>query len=190
MDSILTTPSRCAMPPTRYDVVPTDPIAGDPNRQEATLPVRVILPRPHPADVVFAPIQANRISHAEGGIDVNRIGTPPIAYGDIALLAVFEDHSAETTYLLIYPKEHERPYQCDANRIVFGDFPGTQATSAVASLRLFCGWLARRHTALRVDPPTAAFIQGRPPAILEIDPVRYTTMLGKALARMAADPVP
>ncbi|MDJ0722602.1 MAG: hypothetical protein QNJ04_13285, partial [Desulfobacterales bacterium] len=82
-----------------------------------------------------------------------------------------------------------RPYLCDANRIVFSDFPGTQATSVVASLRLFCGLVARQHTALRVDPPTAGFLEGRPPAILEIDPVRHATILGKGLVRMSADPV-
>ena len=38
-------------------------------------------------------------------------------------------------------------------------------------------------------PPTAGFIEGRPPAILEIDVDRYTTMLGKTLIAMAAAPV-
>ncbi|MDJ0889140.1 MAG: hypothetical protein QNI89_17690 [Desulfobacterales bacterium] len=172
---------------------PSRPVSSDGRRHASAaasdLAVRVISPRAHPADVAFAPIQANRITHAEGGIDVNRIDTPPIPYGAIALLAVYEDPEDEKKYLLVFIKDQKRAYRCDANRIVFSDFPGTQATSVIASLRLFLEWIASRHAALRVDPSTAGFIEGRPPAILEIDPVRYTTMLGKALSAMAADPV-
>ncbi len=155
----------------------------------SNLPVRVISPRPHPADVTFAPIQANRITHAEGGIDVNRIDTPPIGYGAIALLAAYQDHETEKNYVLVFRADLKRPYRCDADRIVFGEFPGTQATSVVASLRLFLKWIARQQAALRVAPPTAGLIEGRPPAILEIDLVRYATMLGRTLIAMAADPV-
>ncbi len=169
------------------------PAAADGRRPGAAvdldLPVRVISPRSHPADVAFAPIQANRITHAEGGIDVNRIDTPPITYRAISLLAVYADPEAEQTYVLIFRKNQKRPFSCDADRIVFSDFAATRTTSVNASLRLFIGWIACRHTALRVDPPTAGFFGGRPPAILEIDPVRYTTMLGKTLISMAGPAV-
>ncbi len=173
---------------------PSDRLAPADSRRPGSattpaLPVRVISPRPQPADVSFAPIQANRISQAEAGIDVNRIDTPPITFGAIDLIAVYEDREAEKIYLLVFRKKQKRPFVCDANRVVYSEFPGTQATSVVASLRRFCGFIARQHTTLRVDPPTAAFLEGRPPAALEIDPVRYMTTLGKSLIRMAADPV-
>ena len=172
---------------------PAQPAPADGRRPGAAvdpdLPVRIISPRSHPADVAFAPIQANRITHAEGGIDVNRINTPPLTCRDISLLAVYADPEAEQTYVLIFNNNQKRPYSCDADRIVFSDFAAAQATSVNASLRLFIEWIACRHTALRVDPPTAGFFEGRPPAILEIDPVRYTTMLAKALISMAGPAV-
>jgi hypothetical protein len=177
------TPASPGRTPPAPDEVAT------PARDAAEHPVRVIITPPRPAEVVFAPIQANRVTGAPDGIDVNRIDTPPIAFRDIALLAAYEDHEAEKIYLLIYKQGQKRPYQCDANRVIYTDFPGTKATSAIASLRLFINHVARHHHALRVDQPTAGFLNGRPPAILEIDRVRYTTMIGTALLAMAAPPV-
>ena len=150
--------------------------------------IRVISPRPQPADIAFAPIQANRITHVPGGIDINRIDTAPIEYDAIALSAVYENQEKDQIHVLIFRQDLHRPYQCDANRIAYNEFPGIQATSVIASLRLFLQLVAREHPSLRVDPPTAGFLVGRPPAILEIDPVKYTTMLGKTLLAMAAKP--
>ena len=172
---------------------PEVPVAADGDTEtvgDATdLNIRVISPRPRPADVAFAPIQANRITPAPGGIDVNRIDTPPIAYHAVALLAAYKDHEAEKIYVLIFQQGAKRPYQCDANRIVYNDFPDTKATSVISSLRLFFQMVARQHPALRVDPPTAEFLIGRPPAILEMDLVKYTTRLGETLSTLTADPV-
>ncbi len=188
--SLAHTGAICRLVPGRD---PATPVAADGNPQTASdatdLNIRVISPRPQPADVAFAPIQANRITPAPGGIDVNRIDTPPIAYDAIALLAAYEDHEAEKIYVLIFQNGAKRPYQCDANRIVFNDFPDTKATSVIASLRLFFQMVARHHPALRVDPPTAGFLVGRPPAILEMDRVKYTTMLGKTLSTLTVKPV-
>ena len=143
--------------------------------------LRVLSPPSRPADVNFAPIQANRISRAAEGIDLNRIDTPPLKFGDIALLAAYEDPEAETICLLVFRQGQKRPYGCEANRIVFTDFPGTKATGALESLRLFMQFVGQQHPALYVDRPTAHFLGGRPPAILDIDLVKYTTTLGEAL---------
>jgi hypothetical protein len=177
------TPASPGQAPPSSDDVET------PARNAADRTIRVIITPPRPAEVGFAPIQANRVTGAPNGIDVNRIDTPPIAFKDIALLAAYEDHAAEKIYLLIYKESQKRPYQCDANRVIYTDFPGTKATSVIASLRRFMRHVARHHHALRVDQPTAGFLNGRPPAILEIDRVRYTTMIGAALLAMAAAPV-
>ena len=190
IQSLADTGAICRLVPGRHPKSP-DAAAGNPKPEgDATdLNIRVITPRPQPADVAFAPIQANRITPAPGGIDVNRIDTPPIAFDAVVLLAAYEDHEAEKIYVLIFRHGAKRPYQCDANRIVFNDFPDTKATSVIASLRLFFQLVARQHPALRVDPPTAGFLVGRPPAILEMDLVRYTTMLGKTLSALTANPV-
>lgn len=151
---------------------------------------KVISPSPRPADVAYSPIQANRITGAPAAIDVNRIDTPPIALEAIALLAAYEDHAAGKTYLLVFCTNQKRPYQCDANRIIYADFPGTKATGVIASLRLFIRFVGRRHRGLYVDPSTAGFLEGRPPAILEIERGRLTTMIGAHLASLPARPVP
>ncbi|MBL0714875.1 MAG: hypothetical protein JJV98_14365 [Desulfosarcina sp.] len=156
----------------------------------ADLKERVIYPPPHPADVAFAPIQANRITGAPQGIDLNRIDTPPIAFEDIASLGIYEDHEEEKVFVLVFRRGQKRPYQCDANRVVFTDFPGTKATSVIASLRRFVGFIAQRHLSLRLDPGTAEFLKGRPPAILDIDLIKFTTTMGQALLSMATTPVP
>lgn len=157
-------------------------VTGTPLPDGADRAMRIISPPLQPADVAYAPIQANRISGAPGGLDVNRIDTPPIRFEALALLGVHQAADADKVFLLIFRQGQKRPYLCDANRINFSDFPGTKATSVTASLRHFVRFAGQHHPALCLDPPTAAFLKGRPPAILEIDLVRFTTTMAKALA--------
>ncbi len=149
---------------------------------------QIIAPPRQPADVAFAPIPANRISGAPGGLDVNRIDTPPIRFEALALVCVHQAADADNLFILIFRHGQNRPYLCDANRVVFSDFPGTKATSVTASLRRFVRFAGQHHPALCLDAPTAEFLQGRPPAILEIDLVRFTTTMAKALASKGGDP--
>ena len=170
-------------------LVPAKPASiGKPAKAIGAVPVddadralRTIAPPLQPADVAYAPIQANRISGAPGGLDVNRIDTPPIRFEALALLCVHQADDADNVFILIFRLGQKRPYLCDANRIIFSDFPGTKATSVTASLRHFVRFAGRHHPALCLDPPTAEFLQGRPPAVLEIDLVRFTTTMAKAL---------
>jgi hypothetical protein len=171
-------------------LVPTKPasirkpsqVIGAAPVDDANLPLRIIAPPLRPADVAYAPIQANRISGVPGGLDVNRIDTPPIRFEALGLLGVHQTDDADKVFILIFCLGQKRPYLCDANRIIFSDFPGTKATSVTASLRHFVRFAGRHHPALCLDPPTAEFLQGRPPAILEIDLVRFTTTMAQALA--------
>ena len=152
------------------------------------LRMRVISPPLRPADVAYGPIRANRISGAPQGFDVNRIGTPPIRFEALALVCVYQAADSDKIFIVLFRQGQKRPYQCDANRIVFSDFPGAKATGLKASLRHFIRYAGQYHPALRLDRQTAAFIQGRPPAILEIDLTRFTTTMAKALETMAAPP--
>ena len=171
-------------------LVPTKPpgVTKPSKVTDASLPdgadrtFQIIAPPRQPADVAFAPITANRISGAPGGLDVNRIGTPPIPFEALALVCVHQAADADNLFLLIFRQGQKRPYLCDANRVVFSDFPDTKATSVTASLRHFVRFVGQHHPSLCLDPPTAEFIHGRPPAILEIDLVRFTTTMAKALA--------
>lgn len=155
---------------------------------DVELRMRVIAPPLRPADVAYGPIQANRISGAPQGLDVNRIGTPPIGFEALALVCVYQAAESDKIYILLFRQGQKRPYRCDANRIVFSDFPGAKATGLKTSLRHFIRYAGQRHPALRLDRRTAEFIRGRPPAILEIDLTRFTTTMAKALEAMAAPP--
>ena len=150
--------------------------------------MRVIAPPLRPADVAYGPIRANRISGAPQGFDVNRIGTPPIRFEALALVCVYQAAESDKIFILLFLKGQKRPYQCDANRIVFSDFAGARATGLKASLRQFIHYASQHHPVLRLDRRTAEFIRGRPPAILEIDLTRFTTTMAKALESMAAPP--
>ena len=156
--------------------------------ENVELRMRVISPPLRPADVAYGPIQANRISGAPQGFDVNRIGTPPIKFEALALVCVYQAAETENIFVLLFCHDHKRPYRCDANRVAFSDFAGAKATGLKASLRHFIRFAAHHHPKLRVDRQTAEFIRGRPPAVLEIDLIRFTTTMAKALESMVAPP--
>ena len=156
--------------------------------ESVELRMRVISPPLRPADVAYGPIQANRISGAPEGFDVNRLGTPPIGFEALALVCVYQAAETDNIFVLLFCQGLKRPYRCDANRIVFSDFAEAKATGLKASLRHFVRFAAHHHPKLRLDRQTAEFIKGRPPAVLEIDLIRFTTTMAKALESMVAPP--
>ena len=161
---------------TRQPTSNRDQTASSPDQ------IQVVDPPAAPAELAYSPVPANRITAAPGGINMNRPGLKAIAYRDVVLISVFTDLRQENTALLVFVRELQRPFICQANKIAFTEFPGVKETSLVASLRNFLHFILREHPRLAVDTHTHRFINGRPPSIVDLDINKITTALAKAIA--------
>lgn len=136
--------------------------------ERGKMSVRLVSPVMGPAHIAYAPLTSPFFSHAEGGININRVDRDVIPFEDITLLAARYDspRNESTLRLLMFTRMDKRPVLVDAEKINFATFPDVRGGNLLFSLRRFLAYLLEKNPGIFIDKETYAFLQGERPGSL------------------------
>lgn len=132
-------------------------------------------------DIRCSPLPINRITQAQGGININRVDKKDIPFQDIMLLSVHENIESADCKMLLFLKGFKQPFECDCYKITYSDFFDAKGSTMLASIRHFANYLLSNNPHLLLDKNTYEFVQGGKLPEFNGDVVRLTTALSTAL---------
>jgi len=132
-------------------------------------------------DIRCSPLPINRITRAQGGININRADKKDISFHDIILLSVYENTESADCKMLLFLKETKQPFECDCYKITYSDFFDAKGNTMQSSVRHFANYLLSNNPHLLFDKNTYEFVQGGKLPEFNGDVVRLTTALNAAL---------
>lgn len=132
-------------------------------------------------DIRCSPLPINRITRAQGGININRVDKKDISFQHIILLSVYENTESADCKMLLFLKGFKQPFECDYYKTTYSDFFDAKGNTMQNSVRHFANYLLSNNPHLLFDKNTYEFVQGGKLPEFNGDVVRLTTALNAAL---------